>query len=88
MTRTNLADGPRDDADEVVGLREQLAAATKALEGVYLTEVNGRLCPLPDEEGVQCCASCRRVWERVRAALEVSASGASAPRSGANQGRC
>lgn len=56
--------------------RDVLVEAVEALRGLYLEEVNGRLCRLPDDEisdGTRrqegTCNICARKWERATAVL-------------------
>lgn len=48
-----------------------------ALERLYLEELNGRLCPLPDYEsqGGFCCERCAGLWRTVRRLLYKGGTG-------------
>jgi hypothetical protein len=51
--------------------REIARVLYQALNGIYMEEINGRLCPLPDAPEVRCCESCRRHWDRTRDAVDA-----------------
>jgi hypothetical protein len=64
-------------------LREVAAKLYRALDGIYLEEINGRLCALPESlpdpfsddpqasRESKCCKACAAHWKRTREALKA-----------------